>query len=81
MFTERHQFRTGDTQIVLGVHNHRLFQQAGVKGDLIEALKQQRIGDQRQIRMKAEGGMAPKTQPVSASTSAGLAREAFSPPK
>ncbi len=58
----------------------RPVQAPGVKGDLWKAFKQQRVRHQPQRRMETEGGMAPNTQAVRASTSAGLASEALLPP-
>lgn len=52
---EGDQLRTGDAQVILGIHNHGFFQQAGVKRDFVKALEQQRVGNQCQVRMKAKG--------------------------
>lgn len=53
-FMERHQLRTGDTQIILRIHNHGFFQQTGVKRDFIKTLEQERVGHQCQIGMEAK---------------------------
>ncbi|STW07721.1 Uncharacterised protein [Klebsiella grimontii] len=77
---KRGQFRTGNAQIVGGIKDDGLIKLPGVEGDFRETRKQQRIGDQPQVRMESEGGMAPNAQAVRASTSAGLASEALLPP-
>lgn len=51
---ESHQLRTGDAQVILGIHDHGFFQQAGVKCDFVETLEQQRVGDQRQIGVETK---------------------------
>ena len=51
---ESHKLRTGDAQVILGIHDHGFFQQAGVKRDFVETLEQQRVGDQRQIGVETK---------------------------
>ena len=48
------QLRAGNAQIILGVQDNGFIQLAGVKGNLRVAIEQQRIGNQPQIRVKAE---------------------------
>lgn len=57
---KRGQFRTGNAQIVGGIKDDGLIKLPGVEGDFRETRKQQRIGDQPQVRMESEGGNGAK---------------------
>jgi hypothetical protein len=71
---EGHKLRTGDAQVILGIHNHGFLQQAGVKRDFVKALEQQRVGNQRQVRMEAKGRDSAENAGGQGIDSAGLAR-------
>jgi hypothetical protein len=78
---EGHQLRTGDAQVILGIHNHGFLQQAGVKRDFVKALEQQRVGNQRQIRMEAKGRDSAENAGGQGIDFGRAGEEAFSPPK